>query len=91
MHERYTPNKIMDILQKSQELTTYETKYDLTLLAISFLLETGVAPCSIITAFKMLGYSYGESFVLEGSKYKYKKIRNIYPIDTSWDSSHSLN
>lgn len=33
----------------------------------------------IIDAFSTMKLNYGETFVLEGSKYKYKKIRNANP------------
>jgi hypothetical protein len=77
--QTYTPNEVKTILYAAQATTRLETKYDPTLLAISALLEEGVRPDIIIDAFSMMGLSYGETFVLEGSKYKYKKIRNNNP------------
>ncbi|MDH5532935.1 MAG: hypothetical protein OEX81_00720 [Candidatus Pacebacteria bacterium] len=75
----YTPNEIKDILYSAHATTRYETQYDPTLLAISALMETGVSPDIIIDAFSLMGLSYGKTFVVEGSKYKYKKIRMMNP------------
>jgi hypothetical protein len=80
---KYTPEEVKNILYTVQATTKLETKYDPTLLAISALLEEGVSSDIIITAFSKMGYNYGETFVIEGSKYKYKKIRQMDP-DTDY-------
>lgn len=80
----YTPQAIRMILENAYAQTTYESKFDPTLQAISALVEQGIRPDTIIDVFASMGLEYGTAFVLEGSKYKYKKIRNRYPTLDNW-------
>lgn len=88
---KYTPQAIRMILENAHAQTTYESKFDPTLLAISVLTEQGVRPDTIIDVFASMGLSYGAAFVLEGSKYKYKQIRNRYPLLDEWHQDNSKN
>lgn len=80
----YTPQALLMILENAHAQTTQESKYDTTLLAISVLIEQGVRPETIIDAFSSMGLGYGHAFALEGSKYKYKQIRNRQPALDAW-------